>query len=555
MLFRLVRPVKRTDSSHSQFAQRIPVDVRDRAVGRTLIIPQGAGTVRVTITARTEAIRFSLRTRDPSEAKARQAQACAYLETTWAALRTDRPVSLSHRQAVALSGHLYAAWADGGADRTIAVTHTPNGWVRDRCTPDEERAAFKDQVKKLDASDPADLEPTLGPIIDRLLIARSIAPVTAETRAVLLGEFAKALRDAFASRKRNAKGDFSPDPKATRFPTWEPPGTTPPKAAPPVVTKTSLTGLVDGWWEERKAAGLSPSTHESYRNTMAAFVAFLKHDDASRVKVEDVIAFKDHRLRSINPRSGRPIAAKTVKDSDLAGLRAVFGWAVDNRRLVANPAQTVKLKLGKARKIRERSFTDAEAHAILKAARAHKRGGRELRETAAAKRWVPWLAAYSGARVGELGQLRKEDLRREGTHWVIRITPEAGPVKTNEARDVVLHSHLVEQGFPEFVAKARPGHLFLRLGESVTVAGPLQALKNRLAEFARTIVTDPNVAPNHGWRHRFASLGREVDMGDRVMNAIQGHAPKTAGDRYGEVNVRARAAAIEKLPRIEVSDT
>ncbi|WP_157085317.1 hypothetical protein [Methylobacterium sp. Leaf99] len=78
----------------------------------------------MTITASTEAIRFSLRTRNPSKAKARQAQACAYLEITWAALRTDRPVGLSHRQAVALSGHPYAAWADGGADRTIAVTHT-----------------------------------------------------------------------------------------------------------------------------------------------------------------------------------------------------------------------------------------------------------------------------------------------------------------------------------------------------------------------------------------------------------------------------------------------
>ena len=36
---------------------------------------------------------------------------------------------------------------------------------------------------------------------------------------------------------------------------------------------------------------------------------------------------------------------------------------------------------------------------------------------------------------------------------VIRITPEAGTVKTDEARDVVLHPHLIELGFPEFVAQ------------------------------------------------------------------------------------------------------
>lgn len=33
--------------------------------------------------------------------------------------------------------------------------------------------------------------------------------------------------------------------------------------------------------------------------------------------------------------------------------------------------------------------------------------GRERRETFAAKRWVPWLIAYSGARVGEMAQLRR----------------------------------------------------------------------------------------------------------------------------------------------------
>jgi len=40
----------------------------------------------------------------------------------------------------------------------------------------------------------------------------------------------------------------------------------------------------------------------------------------------------------------------------------------------------------------------------------------------------------------------------EGDHWwLLRITPEAGTVKDNvAARDVVLHLHLIEQGFPEF---------------------------------------------------------------------------------------------------------
>ena len=91
MLFRLVRPVKRSNSSMSQFVQRIPKDVRERAVGRSLSIPIGSQTVHLTISPHADAVRFSLRTRDPSETKRRQAEAAAHLETVWQALREDSP--------------------------------------------------------------------------------------------------------------------------------------------------------------------------------------------------------------------------------------------------------------------------------------------------------------------------------------------------------------------------------------------------------------------------------------------------------------------------------
>ena len=58
--------------------------------------------------------------------------------------------------------------------------------------------------------------------------------------------------------------------------------------------------------------------------------------------------------------------------------------------------------------------------------------------------------------------------------------------------------------------------------------GPLQGLKNPLAEFAHEIVTDPNVAPMHGWRHRFKTVGMEAGIATRILDAIQGHAPRTA---------------------------
>jgi hypothetical protein len=53
MLFRLVRPVKRTGSRNRHFVRRIPSDVRSKAVGIKLSIPGRANATRYPIVSRT----------------------------------------------------------------------------------------------------------------------------------------------------------------------------------------------------------------------------------------------------------------------------------------------------------------------------------------------------------------------------------------------------------------------------------------------------------------------------------------------------------------------
>ncbi|MBY0530470.1 MAG: site-specific integrase [Xanthobacteraceae bacterium] len=550
MLFRLVRPVKRKESRNQYFVRRIPTDVRKKANGLKLSVPVGDETQTVAITPRTQSIRISLRTNDPAEVKRRLATVDEYLEGVWTALRRDEEAPLSHRQATALAGDLYRAWASGeGRERTIAVEHTPEGWKRveaDHLEPDIWEG-IQEHWEKLGA-DPKDdaLEKSLGPLLDRLLLSKGVGKLTATSRSITLQALWVALRDAWASRKRNAEGDYSPDSTANRFPVWQVE-----KDTVPYAPRVSLTGLVESWWQEAKATGRKVSTKESYENTMAAFVEFLKHDDATRVSKQDVVAFKDYRLASINPRTGKPISPKTVKDSDLSGLKTVFVWAVANDKLRANPAEGVTIKLGKAQKLRSKGFTDEEAKTILRKASNNEDGSKNVKMFAA-KRWVPWLCAYSGARVGEMAQLRKQDVRKEGEWWVAKITPEAGTVKNNEARDVVLHHHLVELGFVKFVMQAAEGHLFLTPSSNGDVRGPLRALKNRLAEFVREVVSDKAVAPNHAWRHRFKTVGMEVGVEHRILDAIQGQSPRSVSETYGDVSLKTHAAAIKKFPRYKI---
>lgn len=572
MLFRLVRPMQRSGSRNQYYVRRIPADLRGKIATMKLAIPVGDGRwATPTITAKTDSIRVSLRTADPREVKLRQAKVDAYLESVWQSLRQAEqaePLALSPREANALSGKLYHAWADerrhtvrtldlqtfSDTDPTLAPMRAP---MRPQdVRPDHvEPGGWASVLKGLESKSTdstAAVEETLGPLVDEALAAQGIGKVDGASRDRLRDAFGPALSDGIANQKRNAEGDYSPDPKANRFAEWVPPQSSQPGAAP-VKGGASLKGLVDAWWVEAKALGRKPSTLESYRNTMAGFVAYLQHDDPQRVTRADVVGFKDHRLATVNPRTNRYISPKTVKDSDLAGLKTLFGWACSNGKMATNPAEGVTLKLRKARKLREKWFTDAEARAILQAAYWLEQDG-ERAETFAAKRWVPWLEAYSGARIGEMAQLRKEDFRQEGQHWIAAITPLAGTVKTDEARDIVLHPHLVELGFMAFVQAAPAGHLFLRPAADGDILGPLQGVKNRITEFVRTLVSDKEVQPNHGWRHRFKTVGLEMEIAPRVLDEIQGQKPRTVGETYGGVTIKTQAAAMAKFPRYEVEE-
>jgi integrase len=218
--------------------------------------------------------------------------------------------------------------------------------------------------------------------------------------------------------------------------------------------------------------------------------------------------------------------------------------------MVTNPARGITVTKAKPIKTRSKGFTDEEAAAVLAHALAYKRAPQEHPKTFAAKRWVPWLCGYTGARVGEIVQLRKEDVRHEGQMVVITITPEAGTVKDKDMREVPLHPHLSELGFGSFVERAPSGYLFLRTSvDGGSIRGRWRAIKNRVTEFVREVVTDPRVAPNHGWRHRFRTVGRSVDIQEAVLDAIDGHAARTTGEEYGEVPLVTKAQAVAKMPR------
>src|ERR1700676_458122 len=66
-------------------------------------------------------------------------------------------------------------------------------------------------------------------------------------------------------------------------------------------------------------------------------------------------------------------------------------------------------------------------------------------EMKAARRWVPWICAYSGARISEITSLWPADIEQIGQHRAFVI--KEGLAKSKKMRRVPVHEHLVAQDF------------------------------------------------------------------------------------------------------------
>lgn len=535
---------KRAGSTVPQFRIRTPTKIVDQLRGKRVLLSIGSADHRPcvkTVTIGTD-IAFSLETDDKAIAEARQANALDHFRRLFELTEAD-PIHLSHKDLVALSGETYRLYQEIHSNEP----GEPNAWMYHKAlsraalegrianappavlVPNEANTAIElfgsgdltAAINDLPVDQHDAIEDRFGLLGDWVLIRHRIN-LDAGDRRRFLRLVGMASLDAGWQLRRNAEGNYSPDPQAKRFPSIE--------TVTAIRPRQTITGLFELWWAEAKAVGRTQSTHDAYRGAVDRLVKHLGHDDAGRVTDADMLAFKDARLKVVS--------VKTLRDGDLPGIRSVFSWAVDNKKLSKNPASAIKIRAERKARTRSKGFTDDEAKAIFDACLGYQKKPRENARTAAAKKWGPLIAAYTGCRIAEALQLRKEDIRKELKHHIFDFNPAAGSIKSKSYRLVPVHHHLIELGFLDFVNQSADGPLFA-----------MGAYK-RVLDFVRTVVTDERVQPNHGWRHRLKTIARNLGLDHRVVDAIQGHAPRTAGEDYGDVTTLAMARVIAAIPRI-----
>lgn len=352
---------------------------------------------------------------------------------------------------------------------------------------------------------------------------------TPEARPVLL-ECLRAYRAAWAGVVQRDGGHDVVTPAAPAKP--------PAPAAPPM----RLRDVFDRWKDVKKRSADS-------LNACARSLALFE-EQSGDPPVQQITRAQGDAFRAWLQTKGT--SSKTARDR-LTWVKSLLVYACRDLELI--PRQPWEgLDIEHRTENPRRPWTDAQLRAFFslplfaehKLPTAWKAGG-------AAAYWVPLLGLYTGARIGELCQLRVVDIEQDKDGAVIRITEEAegATVKTDAGLRVVpVHSELVRLGFLDYVEtmrKAGEVSLWPKLGHRKGKPG---AYFSGWFSEARKQVTEGGPVPDfHSLRHTVRTALMEADLDGDVIDRIIGHETRGAGKRYAHpTKILRRAVEALRFP-------
>lgn len=152
--------------------------------------------------------------------------------------------------------------------------------------------------------------------------------------------------------------------------------------------------------------------------------------------------------------------------------------------------------------------------------------------------WVPLLGLFTGARQGEICQIRVKDVRQDVTTgvWMLDINEEDDNQLKNGAsiRQVPLHSKLIDLGWLDFVKEARIRRLTrLFPDERRSKKGEFSGFSKRFGRYLQNCVVPPAAGKRknfhslrHAMQHKLYGLGCE----EYVVKALTGHSLSNNGE-------------------------
>lgn len=140
--------------------------------------------------------------------------------------------------------------------------------------------------------------------------------------------------------------------------------------------------------------------------------------------------------------------------------------------------------------------------------------------------WIPLLGLFTGARLGELCQLRVMDIRTVESLPVLVVTNEGVGQKVKSCaghRSIPIHSELIRLGFLEYVASVRPaGEASLWPSLKFRKGKPSGYFSRWFSDYRKGLGL--GALPDfHCFRHTVRPLMRRAGISETTMDKVTGH--------------------------------
>lgn len=249
------------------------------------------------------------------------------------------------------------------------------------------------------------------------------------------------------------------------------------------------------------------------------------------------------------PEGISPMKAPTI-NGHLAVISGMFAWAVSGGLLVNNPALGVRVNAIK-------TGTDENRRGTFKADHLRALFSAPLFTGCKTNNfiydpgkcfpsdwryWLPLIGLFTGARIGEICQLRPQDVRQEDGVWCLDIVPGPGrTLKTKASKRLIpLHQELLRLGLPAVANFQREkGSLHLLEGVSGAVGGyPSHYATRWAATFLKASLGAERRRSDrlvfHSFRHTMEDFLREAGVDSRVTDRLMGHKTNHVSEEYGD---------------------
>ncbi len=526
---------------------RTPRDLIGHAMGRTIHLPVDGVWRPVKIGS---VVKLSLETADHVTAKARHAETSAALQSVWQAMRSS-PAQLTHKQMYALAGEIYRALVDAFDEEPGPARLWANVLQMDSKARSGQLHPLR--IGGTGRARIEDMERRFGPFVDIKLAQKGIS-LSPEQRPTLLQIVAGVIEEAAIVNLRKAGGDYADSGEPAKYPVFIatplPSSTTDGCGKNDARAGNALAGsgltfssVIDEEIRRRSggkdAVPMRETSVKKFRAAVSDFVAFRGSDDATTVTAREADTWKMAMLE-------KAVLSNNSIKQRLQNVRTVLEWArlhsLGDLYPNGNPFTFVKAPAYQPVASDARTFTMEEAATTLLAAR---------NEKAPELRWLPWLCAYSGARINEVAQLTKSDFFQVGEDWFYRLTTAGGKTLKNRysIRNVPVHPVLVEEGLLRFLETVEDADR--RLFPKRSQPNISEWLRNKVG------ISRKELAPNHGWRHLFEDQCINGGVIDAARNYITGRSTGKSSEGYGKSQAMLPGLAKEmrKVPPIPLPRT